>query len=79
MRCGGWLRPSSSAVKPGFLLTTSDQIPAGIPVDFKARLTAGSVYVDGFVGPWFFFKGDVVRLHVGHGRGPALRPIAPRR
>lgn len=56
-------------LKPGFLLTTSSEIPAGIPLDFKARLTAGTVYVDGFVGPWFFFKGDVVRLHAGMGAG----------
>ena len=58
-------RPASRAS----LLTTSSDIPAGIPVDFKARLTAGQVYVDGFIGPWFFFKGDVVRLHVGMGAG----------
>ena len=56
-------------LKPGFLLTTSSEIPAGIPLDFKARLTAGTVYVDGFLGPWFFFKGDVVRFHAGMGAG----------
>ena len=58
--------------KPGFFLTTSSDIPAGIPVDFKARLNAGPVYVDGFVGPWFFFKGDVARIHVGMGAGVRL-------
>jgi len=56
-------------VKPGFFLTTSSSTTAGIPLDFKVRLTAGSVYVDGFVGPWFFFQGDVVRVHVGMGAG----------
>jgi len=55
--------------KPGFFLTTSGDIPAGIPIDFKARLNVGSVYVDGLIGPWFFFKGDVARIHVGMGAG----------
>ena len=58
--------------KPGFLLTTSGDIPAGIPLDGKARLNVGPVYVDGFVGPWFFFKGDVVRFHAGMGAGVRL-------
>jgi hypothetical protein len=56
-------------LKPGFLLTTSSGAQAGIPLDFKMRLTVGRVYVDGFAGPWFFFTGDAVRAHVGMGAG----------
>lgn len=55
--------------KPGFFLTTSSTVPAGIPLDFKLRVNVGQAYVDGFVGPWFFFKGDVVHAHVGMGAG----------
>ena len=55
--------------KPGFFLTTSSDLPAGIPIDFKLRVNVDRVYVDGFVGPWFFFKGDVARIHVGMGAG----------
>ena len=56
-------------LKPGLLLTTASDAQAGIPLDFKFRLTVGRVYVDGFAGPWFFFKGTVVRAHVGMGAG----------
>ena len=58
--------------KPGFFLTTSGDVPAGIPLDFKVRVNVSSVYVDGFIGPWFFFKGDVARIHVGMGAGLRL-------
>jgi hypothetical protein len=59
-------------LKPGFFLTTSSDIPAGIPLDFKLRVNVSQVYVDGFIGPWFFFKGDVARIHVGMGAGIRL-------
>ena len=65
--------------KPGFFITTSSEIPAGIPLDFKVRVNVSQVYVDGFVGPWFFFKGDVARIHIGMGAGPAPGAIARRR
>jgi hypothetical protein len=47
-------------LKPGFLLTNSSGAQAGIPLDFKMRLSVGRVYVDGFAGPWFFFSGNAV-------------------
>jgi hypothetical protein len=56
-------------LRPGFLLTTADDSRAGIPVDFQIRGIFHSVYVDGFAGPWFMFKGDVVRAHIGMGAG----------
>ena len=58
--------------KPGLLLTTASEAQAGIPLDFKMRLGVGKAYVDGFAGPWFFFKGTAVRAHVGVGAGVRL-------
>jgi hypothetical protein len=56
-------------IRPGFMLTTASDVSAGIPVDFQIRGIFGSVYVDGVAGPWFLFKGDVVRAHAGMGAG----------
>lgn len=59
-------------LKSGLLLTTAGDSQAGVPLDFKMRLNVDKVYVDGFAGPSFFFKGTVVRAHVGIGAGVRL-------
>jgi hypothetical protein len=42
---------------------------AGIPLDIQVRGVVGPFYLEGLVGPWFFFSGTVVRAHVGMGFG----------
>jgi hypothetical protein len=63
----GASRPGSSSVSPGLLPHHCQRGPGRYPLDFKMRLTVGKAYVDGFAGPWFFFKGTAVRAHVGVG------------
>ncbi len=46
----------------------------GAPLDLFLRIHLGRIYVDGLVGPWFFFAGpDAVRLHGGLGFGLLTR------
>jgi hypothetical protein len=52
----------------GAMLVTGPVV--GAPLDVFLRINLGRVYVDGLVGPWFFFSGpDSVRLHGGLGFG----------
>ncbi|HXX32248.1 MAG TPA: hypothetical protein VEJ89_16215 [Myxococcaceae bacterium] len=48
---------------------------AGIPLDGQIRGVVGHFYLEGLVGPWFFFAGTVVRIHVGMGFGWQTGPI----
>jgi len=48
---------------------------AGIPLDGQIRGVVGHFYLEGLVGPWFFFSGTVVRIHVGMGFGYRTGPI----
>jgi|GraSoi2013_100cm_1033763.scaffolds.fasta_scaffold66602_2 hypothetical protein len=46
----------------------------GAPLDVFLRIHLGRIYVDGLIGPWFFFAGpDAVRLHGGLGFGLLTR------
>jgi hypothetical protein len=46
----------------------------GAPLDVFLRIHLGRIYVDGLIGPWFFFSGpDAVRLHGGLGFGLLTR------
>jgi hypothetical protein len=56
----------------GALLTSGPVV--GAPIDAFLRIHLGRVYVDGLIGPWFFFSGgDAVRLHGGVGFGLVTR------
>jgi len=56
----------------GALLITGSTF--GAPVDVFLRAYLGRVYLDGMVGPWFFFSGsDAVRLHGAIGFGLLAR------
>jgi hypothetical protein len=46
----------------------------GAPLDVFLRIRLDRIYLDGLVGPWFFFSGgDGVRLHGGLGFGLLTR------
>ena len=66
------LRTGVFIVTPGSLGTTT----GGIPLDLELRGLIRNLYIEGVVGPWFFFAGPAVRAHVGLGfgwRGGPLR------
>jgi hypothetical protein len=48
---------------------------AGIPLDFQIRGVVSHFYIEGLVGPWFFFSGTTVRAHVGMGFGWESGPL----
>ncbi|HMK73068.1 MAG TPA: hypothetical protein VK454_06995 [Myxococcaceae bacterium] len=48
---------------------------AGIPLDGQIRGVVGHFYLEGLVGPWFFFSGTAVRIHVAMGFGYRTGPI----
>jgi hypothetical protein len=57
-------------------LTNSDGTALGAPVDFYLRFAPNRLYVDGMVGPWFFFSGDPAAvMHAGVGIGVRTRWI----
>jgi hypothetical protein len=59
----------------GALLVTGPVV--GAPIDAFLRIHLGRVYLDGLVGPWFFFSGsDAVRLHGGLGFGLLTRGLS---
>ncbi len=59
----------------GALLTSGPVF--GAPADIFLRLNLGRVYVDGLIGPWFFFSGgDAIRLHGGLGFGLLTRGMS---
>jgi hypothetical protein len=58
--------------RSGLFFVTPGSLPsgtAGIPLDVQLRGVVGAFYLEGLVGPWFFFSGTVVRAHVGMGFG----------
>ena len=56
-------------------LIATDEIGPAVPVDLRLRFRVERVYVDGLVGPWFFFDDgeDSVRLHAAIGFGVVQR------
>jgi hypothetical protein len=55
-------------------LSNSDGSAVGAPVDVYLRFAPYRFYLEGMVGPWFFFSGDPAAvLHAGIGVGVRTR------
>jgi hypothetical protein len=62
----------------GLLVVTESPNFFGVPVDLflRANLADTRVYVEGLVGPWFYFVNpDPVRAHVAFGFGVRAGPV----
>ncbi len=56
-------------------LIATDGIGPAVPLDLRLRFRVDRIYLDGLVGPWFFFDegSDNVRLHAAIGFGVVQR------
>ncbi|RKH03379.1 hypothetical protein D7X74_36350 [Corallococcus sp. CA047B] len=53
----------------GAVLVTDGNV-IGVPLDISLRANVGrTVYIEGLVGPWIFFKGDAFKAHAAFGFG----------
>ncbi len=80
MRCGAWRPDFQLGFKPGLPPHHLQRVPGRHPAGLQgaprpwARSTSTASS-----GPWFFFKGNAVRAHVGMGAGVRLGRLLARR